>query len=130
MTTAMETHDTAAVVAEGGAPVASEKTAAKKVGSRKKRSPKGAKTAKSRKPDKAAKKAARQDGTRQQSKGGMILEMIGRKDGASLEELMAATGWQAHSVRGFLSGTVKKRLKLKLHSTKSKDGERRYRIEA
>jgi hypothetical protein len=39
---------------------------------------------------------------------------------------MKATGWLAHSVRGFLSGTVAKRMRLKLASTKSEDGERRY----
>jgi Protein of unknown function (DUF3489) len=38
-----------------------------------------------------------------------------------------ATGWQQHSVRGFLAGVVRKRLKLKLHSTRV-DGERIYRV--
>ncbi len=42
--------------------------------------------------------------------------------------MQSATGWQPHSVRGFLSGTVKKRLGLKLQSSKAKDGERRYAI--
>ena len=41
---------------------------------------------------------------------------------------MAATGWQAHSVRGFLSGTVKSRIKLAVTSEKDKAGERRCRI--
>ena len=126
MTTEIETQDTAAVVAEGGAPVAPEKTAAKKVGSRKKRSPKGAKTAKSRKPAKAAKKAARKDGTRQPSKGGMILEMVGRAKGATLAEIMAATAWQAHSVRGFIS-TAGKKHGVKIDSSKNEAGHQIYR---
>ena len=43
---------------------------------------------------------------------------------------MEVTGWQAHSVRGFLSGTVKKKLGLPLVSDTGKDGVRRYRIDA
>jgi hypothetical protein len=42
---------------------------------------------------------------------------------------MKATGWLAHSVRGYLSGTVSKRMKLKLVSAKSEDGERRYSLQ-
>ena len=62
------------------------------------------------------------------SKHDQILNLLRRKQGASLAELQKASGWQAHSVRGFLAGTVKKRLGLKLTSDKSKDGERRYAI--
>ena len=43
---------------------------------------------------------------------------------------MKATGWQAHSVRGFLSGTVGKKLGLTVTSTKVEDGERTYSIKA
>jgi len=42
--------------------------------------------------------------------------------------LQKAAGWQAHSVRGFLSGTVKKKLGLEVASEKTGKGERRYRI--
>lgn len=58
----------------------------------------------------------------------LCLELLSRPDGASLEELQAATGWQAHSVRGFLSGTVKKKLGLTLLSERAGDGPRRYRV--
>ncbi len=56
------------------------------------------------------------------------LDLLRRPNGATLEELQKATAWQAHSVRGFLAGTVKKKLGLKLASDKPEDGPRRYRI--
>lgn len=57
------------------------------------------------------------------------LDLLVRRDGASLSELVTATGWQPHSVRGFLSGTVKKKLGLTLHSSRGDDGSRRYRVD-
>ena len=46
-----------------------------------------------------------------------------------MKELMKATGWLAHSVRGFLSGAVAKRIGFKLVSAKSENGERRYSVQ-
>jgi hypothetical protein len=43
---------------------------------------------------------------------------------------MKATGWLAHSVRGYISGTVSKRMGLKLVSAKSEDAERRYPLKS
>ena len=57
------------------------------------------------------------------------LDLLGRKTGAALSELMAATSWQAHSVRGFLSGTVKKKLGHTVISSRDHDGPRRYCID-
>jgi hypothetical protein len=62
------------------------------------------------------------------SKHDQILELLRRKQGASLEEMQKVSNWQPHSVRGFLSDTVKKRLGLKLQSSKSSDGQRRYSV--
>jgi hypothetical protein len=64
------------------------------------------------------------------SKTAKILDLLKRPDGASLKELLRATGWQTHSVRGFLSGTLKKRMAIRLQSFKRKDGERAYRTSA
>ena len=61
-------------------------------------------------------------------KSATILELLGRKDGATLSDLTKATGWQPHSVRGFLSVQVGKKLGLKLESTKGGDGQRVYKI--
>lgn len=63
------------------------------------------------------------------SKQMQVVALLRRPQGAGLTELMAATGWQAHSVRGLLSGTIKK--KLGLHIIATRDGAQRgYRIEA
>ena len=62
------------------------------------------------------------------SKTETILSLLERAKGTSLDEIMKATGWQAHSVRGFLSGAVKKKLRLKLMSEENDEGLRRYRI--
>lgn len=68
----------------------------------------------------------RQTGTHR-TKHEHVLALLGRAEGATLIDLMEATGWQQHSVRGFLAGTVKKKLGLTL--TSSKDGDlRRYHI--
>jgi hypothetical protein len=54
--------------------------------------------------------------------------LLKRSGGATLTSLMRATGWQAHSVRGFISGALGKRLGLKIDSFKNSRGERAYRI--
>lgn len=63
------------------------------------------------------------------TKAEAVLKKLKSAKGATLEVLMHATGWQAHSVRGFLSGTIKKKLGQPLISETGKDGVRRYRID-
>ena len=87
----------------------------------------GKKASPAKKAPKGAKKAA---GARDGSKAATILDLLKRKDGATLKELMKATGWQPHSVRGFLSGTVGKKMGLAVTSTKGEGGERTYSIKA
>ena len=62
------------------------------------------------------------------SKQDVVIQMLRRQSGVTIEEIIAKTGWQPHSVRGFFSGLVKKKLKLPLTSDVSKDGVRRYHI--
>jgi hypothetical protein len=118
----------AADVAGQGAHVAPEKGTSKKVASKKKGAPKGRKTAKGAKPQKTAKPARKAPAPRAESKGAQILGMIRRPKGATLAELAKLTGWQNHSIRGFLSGTVGKKMGLSVESTKREDGERVYSL--
>ena len=62
------------------------------------------------------------------TKHAQLLELLNRPEGASIEDMMQATAWQQHSVRGFLAGTVKKKMSLALTSTKAEGDVRRYRI--
>jgi hypothetical protein len=62
------------------------------------------------------------------SKKATVIALLSRKDGATLEAIMKATDWQAHSVRGFISGALIKRAGLKVESFKRQDGERAYAI--
>ena len=131
------TTNTAAAVAEQGATVAPEKTSSKRGASPKKGAPKGQKAAKGGKSKPAAKKDSKPGGKatkagkastpRAESKGAKILALIGRPKGASLAEIMKATDWQAHSVRGFLSTAAKKH-GLKIESTKTDAGDCVYQV--
>jgi hypothetical protein len=131
--------NTAATVAEQGAHVAPEKASSKKQASQRKDAPKGQKAATAakaktapKKKAKAGKKSAKREAAkaatpRPDSKGAKILAMIERAKGATLAEIMKTTGWQAHSVRGFLS-TASKKHGLKIESAKNESGDRVYKI--
>ena len=107
-------------VAAQKAHVAPSKARSGKQASPAKKATKGVKSAKSPK-----KKAT---GARQGSKTAKVLDLLQHPGGATLNELMKATGWQAHSVRGFLSGAVGKKMGLTVTSVKGEDAERRYSI--
>ncbi len=61
------------------------------------------------------------------SKQATVLALLSRSSGTTVTAIMEATGWQAHSVRGFLAGVVRRKLALTLQSEKT-DGERVYRV--
>ncbi|MDG9672373.1 DUF3489 domain-containing protein, partial [Hahella sp. CR1] len=65
---------------------------------------------------------------RANSKQALVIQMLERPEGATIDQLSHATGWQKHTVRGTLSGALKKKLGLNVISEKSADGERIYRI--
>jgi hypothetical protein len=139
---ATDTTETAAVAEQSpqGAP---EKPASKKAASRKKDAAKAGKGAKkaAKQAKNAPKKQAQQKSTskkavktteaavpRESSKKNIILELLRRPTGASMAEIAKATGWQNHSVRGFISGNLTKKMGLTVESAKNQAGERTYRI--
>lgn len=71
---------------------------------------------------KKAKKAKQAGVPRDGSKTAEIIALLKRKGGATTRELMKATGWQPHSVRGFLSGTLRKKMGLDVKSVKTEEG--------
>jgi len=66
--------------------------------------------------------------TRDGSKKAEVIGLLQRKGGATLTQIMKATGWQAHSVRGFISGALGKKMGLTVESAKREDGEWVYSI--
>jgi hypothetical protein len=133
----------AAAVTEQGADVAPKQATSTKKASNKKGAPKGQKAAKkAAKPAKAtpkkqakekvaSKKAAKVKEAkvpREFSKKSIVLDLLRRKDGATMAEIAKATGWQNHSIRGFVSGTLMKKMDLPVESFKNETGERTYRL--
>ena len=66
--------------------------------------------------------------TRDNSKQAQVVAMLKRPEGATIPQVMAATGWQAHTVRGTFAGAFKKKLGLNLASEKAEGNDRVYRI--
>lgn len=133
-TSTTETQETAPATATAQEPKATTKA---KAAPRKPRvapskAKAGKKTTSAKKAAKAPKKArsAKADGPREGSKTEQVLELLKQPGGATMKELMKATGWLPHSVRGFLSGTIGKKMGRAVTSTKGEDGERSYSIKA
>ena len=66
--------------------------------------------------------------TREGTKQALLVGMLGRDEGATIAEIVAATGWQPHTVRGAFAGALKKRLGLTIESEKVEGRGRVYRI--
>ncbi len=65
---------------------------------------------------------------RENSKQATVIQMLQRPEGATIQQIIDATGWQAHTVRGTFAGAFKKKLGLTIVSEKAVGGERTYRI--
>jgi len=141
-----ETTDKAAAVAEQGANVAPEKAPSKKATSPKNAAPKGKKNAKGGNAKAAAKKAAapkkeakaskkakpapakKESGKGERSnKKAEVIAMMKRAKGVTLAEIAEFTGWQKHTIRGFVSILGSKGGE-KIESSKNEAGDRVYRI--
>src|ERR1051326_45532 len=141
---AAATANSNAAVAEQGANVAPEKASSKKGASQKKGAAKAPKAAKKAAPPKkeaksvpakvakekakatktASKPAKSADVPREFSKKAIVLDLLRRKDGATMAEIAKATDWQNHSIRGFISGHLTKKMGLTVESSRNEAGER------
>lgn len=65
---------------------------------------------------------------RENSKQAEVIRMLQRPEGATINQICTATGWQAHTVRGTFAGAFKKKLGLTITSDKAQGGERVYRV--
>ena len=132
-TSTAENQETAQAAATAQKPEATKKanTSARKPNVAPAKAKSGKKATQARKGAKAAKaaKAAKKSSSaRQGSKTEKVLDLLKRAGGVSLKDIMKATDWQAHSVRGFVSGTLGKKMGLKIESTKREDGDRVYSL--
>jgi hypothetical protein len=124
------------IAEESNAPVATE-SEQPKTNKKAKRAKQGASVAPKKGPSakkatlaKKAPKARKAAKVREGCKTDQVLALLKRAGGVTAKELMKATGWQPHSVRGFLSGTIGKKMGLTVTSTKGEDGERTYSVKA
>ena len=128
MTSITEQTETAQPVANAAAkPTKKARVSARRANVAPKKAKAGKKASPAKKAPKGAKKAK---GARDGSKAAKILDLLKRPGGATSKELQKSSGWQPHSVRGFLSGTVGKKMGLTVVSTKGEDGERSYSVKA
>jgi len=122
-----------ATPAEQGAQDAPARPAAKKRATKKASATKAKKTTKLAKPASlkkaatAATKKAAKEAKPRDTKAAMVLTMLGRKDGATLGEVMAATGWQKHTTRGWVS-IQNKKPGVTIESFRDEKGQRTYRL--
>ena len=86
------------------------------------------KTVAKKRPAKKTTKRAKAPASARSTKTDQVLELLRRENGATAAELLAATGWQAHSLRGFISGALRKKQKLVVELVKVEGTESRYRI--
>ena len=127
MTTSITDDTQAAATGEDAKAPKKARVGARRAHVASKKGKSGKKATSAKKTPKGEKKGgAARDG----SKAAKILDLLKRPGGATSKELMKATGWQPHSVRGYLSGTIRKKMGLDVTSTKGDDRERSYSIKA
>jgi hypothetical protein len=118
-TTAPAGADTAPTPADAGTAVEAPAAAAKADGAATPARRRGKAKAKAAKPGKAApaEKATLRAGTKQ----ALMIDLLKRPQGATVEQIAAATGWQHHTIRGAISGALKKKLGLTVEATRTRE---------
>ena len=76
------------------------------------------------------KPAATERRTREGTKQALVIEMLRRPEGATIAEIVEATSWASHTTRGFLAGTLKRKLGLAIDSDKDQIRGRIYKVSA
>jgi hypothetical protein len=132
--TRMKTEETTSTAMDAATPAGRPKKSRGTKRTAKPASKKASKSARSKKRSvktqtkSATKKAARSVEECAGTKQNIVLELLRRKDGATTAEIAKATGWQKHSIRGFISGNVTHKMGLAVESSKNEEGERTNRI--
>jgi hypothetical protein len=111
-----------------GEQMSTQETTTKTETSKRKASKKTAKAKKAATQKETAKATKTKVAAKSGSNAGIVLDLMKRKEGATLAQIAKVTDWQNHSIRGLVSGHVTKKLGLKVESTKTEAGERTYRI--
>jgi hypothetical protein len=107
-------------------PAKSDQSNAANAARRRSQMPEQQKSAQKRRAKNARKTRSATGGTRTTA----VLTALRGPQGATLQELMKATNWQSHSVRGFLSGTIRKKMGLEISRLDREDGQKAYRVPA
>ena len=105
-----------------------EATLKTKRGGKKAKTAKAATKAAKKRTSGAAKRKSKPQGEAGGTKKEIVLELLRRKEGATIAEIAKATQWQNHSIRGFISGTVSKKMGVAVESSRNESKERTYRI--
>jgi hypothetical protein len=92
--------------------------------------PKASKAAKTPSAATKSKKNKAATAPRTDTKSAIVVGLLRREEGATIAEIAKATKWQNHSIRGFISASVGKKMGLKVESAKNEAGERAYRVVA
>jgi Protein of unknown function (DUF3489) len=118
---ALAAADTAPTSAEAPAPASEANGAKKRVKGRPARAKKASTTARATSVPEVAGEPSAKPTPRAGTKQAQMIEMLKRPEGATVEQIAAATGWQHHTIRGAISGALKKKLGLTVEATRTRE---------
>ena len=118
---ALAAADTAPTLAEAPAPASEANGAKKRVKGRPARAKKASTTTRATSAPEAAGEPSPKPTPRAGTKQAQMIELLKRPEGATVEQIAAATGWQHHTIRGAISGALKKKLGLTVEATRTRE---------